>query len=41
MSKKKPLSQGQLRRMRANQTKRLKRGDDDTQQAELQDNLLG
>jgi ribosome biogenesis GTPase len=41
VSKKKPLSQGQLRRMRANQTKRLKRNDDNSQHAELQDNLLG
>lgn len=40
MSKKKPLSQGQLRRMRANQTKRLKRNDDNDA-PELQDNLLG
>ncbi len=41
MSKKKPLSQGQRRRMRANQEKRLQRkqaGDTDT---ELQDSSLG
>ncbi|QIR13609.1 small ribosomal subunit biogenesis GTPase RsgA [Shewanella aestuarii] len=40
MSKKKPLSQGQLRRMRANQTKRLKRADTDKDSPDIQDHLL-
>ncbi|MCE9687034.1 small ribosomal subunit biogenesis GTPase RsgA [Shewanella sp. AS16] len=41
MSKKKPLSQGQLRRMRANHEKRLQRGNSDKNLPELQDNSLG
>ena len=40
VSKKKPLSQGQLRRMRANQSKRLKRSDSASDNADLQDHLL-
>lgn len=41
MSKKKPLSQGQLRRMRDNQSKRLARSQSTKPETELQDNLLG
>jgi ribosome biogenesis GTPase / thiamine phosphate phosphatase len=41
VSKKKPLSQGQLRRMRDNQSKRLKRSHTQDTTNELQDNLLG
>ncbi|WP_394204343.1 small ribosomal subunit biogenesis GTPase RsgA [Shewanella waksmanii] len=41
MSKKKPLSQGQRRRMRANQEKRLQRRADENQAPELQDSSLG
>ncbi|MGL4837149.1 MAG: small ribosomal subunit biogenesis GTPase RsgA [Shewanella sp.] len=41
MSKKKPLSQGQLRRMRANHEKRLNRDTDAKQTPELQDSSLG
>ncbi|MEZ9139435.1 MULTISPECIES: small ribosomal subunit biogenesis GTPase RsgA [unclassified Shewanella] len=41
MSKKKPLSQGQKRRMRDNQSKRLKRKDNPDQTTDLQDSLLG
>ena len=41
MSKKKPLSQGQRRRMRANQEKRLQRHDSGNGTPELQDSSLG
>lgn len=41
MSKKKPLSQGQKRRMRANQEKRLQRKDSGSNAPELQDSSLG
>ncbi|MCH4295722.1 small ribosomal subunit biogenesis GTPase RsgA [Shewanella sp. 3B26] len=41
MSKKKPLSHGQLRRMRANHEKRLNRGKPEKQLPELQDSSLG
>ncbi|CAM2908378.1 small ribosomal subunit biogenesis GTPase RsgA [Shewanella amazonensis] len=41
VSKKKPLSHGQLRRMRANHEKRLSRGKLDNQAPELQDSSLG
>ncbi|RTR35039.1 small ribosomal subunit biogenesis GTPase RsgA [Shewanella atlantica] len=41
MSKKKPLSQGQRRRMRANQEKRLQRKDSGSNAPELQDSSLG
>lgn len=41
MSKKKPLSHGQLRRMRANQEKRLKRSKLASDAPELQDSSLG
>ncbi|ASJ95576.1 small ribosomal subunit biogenesis GTPase RsgA [Shewanella marisflavi] len=41
MSKKKPLSQGQRRRMRANQEKRLQRKDTENATVELQDSSLG
>ncbi|NKF49496.1 small ribosomal subunit biogenesis GTPase RsgA [Shewanella sp. WXL01] len=41
MSKKKPLSKGQLRRMRDNQSKRLSRKAAKADTPELQDNLLG
>ncbi|QLE86893.1 small ribosomal subunit biogenesis GTPase RsgA [Shewanella sp. Scap07] len=41
MSKKKPLSHGQRRRMRANHEKRLQRRADDNQAPELQDSSLG
>ncbi|MBW8182630.1 small ribosomal subunit biogenesis GTPase RsgA [Shewanella nanhaiensis] len=41
MSKKKPLSQGQRRRMRANQEKRLQRQDSGNNAPELQDSSLG
>ncbi|WP_394130358.1 small ribosomal subunit biogenesis GTPase RsgA [Shewanella maritima] len=41
MSKKKPLSKGQLRRMRANQNKRLSRKEANADNQEIQDNLLG
>ncbi|NRD75372.1 small ribosomal subunit biogenesis GTPase RsgA [Shewanella sp. VB17] len=41
MSKKKPLSQGQRRRMRANQEKRLQRHDSGNSTPELQDSSLG
>ncbi len=41
MSKKKPLSQGQRRRMRANQEKRLQRKDAGNPSTELQDSSLG
>ncbi len=41
MSKKKPLSHGQLRRMRANQEKRLKRSKSASDTPELQDSSLG
>ncbi|MBR9727679.1 small ribosomal subunit biogenesis GTPase RsgA [Shewanella intestini] len=41
MSKKKPLSKGQLRRMRDNQSKRLSRKASAADTPELQDNLLG
>lgn len=40
MSKKKPLSKGQLRRMRANHSKRLSRKDTTDESSELQDHLL-
>ena len=40
MSKKKPLSQGQKRRMRANQEKRLQRKDSGSKAPELQDSSL-
>ncbi|MBE7214040.1 small ribosomal subunit biogenesis GTPase RsgA [Shewanella benthica] len=40
MSKKKPLSQGQKRRMRANQEKRLQRKDSGSNAPELQDSSL-
>ncbi len=41
MSKKKPLSQGQLRRMRANHEKRLNRDSGDKNTPELQDSSFG
>jgi ribosome biogenesis GTPase len=41
VSKKKPLSHGQLRRMRANHEKRLNRGKPEKQLPELQDSSLG
>lgn len=41
MSKKKPLSQGQLRRMRANHEKRLNRDNGEKSTPELQDSSLG
>ncbi|MCZ4337612.1 small ribosomal subunit biogenesis GTPase RsgA [Shewanella colwelliana] len=41
MSKKKPLSQGQRRRMRANHEKRIQRQEAGTSTAELQDSSLG
>ncbi|MBO6198299.1 MAG: GTPase RsgA, partial [Psychrobacter sp.] len=41
MSKKKPLSQGQLRRMRANHEKRLNRDSGEKNTPELQDSSLG
>ncbi|MBT1443852.1 small ribosomal subunit biogenesis GTPase RsgA [Shewanella sp. JM162201] len=41
MSKKKPLSHGQLRRMRANHEKRLSRTKQENQLPELQDSSLG
>lgn len=41
MSKKKPLSHGQLRRMRANHEKRLNRSDSDKAMPDIQDSSLG
>ncbi|QSX29483.1 small ribosomal subunit biogenesis GTPase RsgA [Shewanella cyperi] len=41
MSKKKPLSHGQLRRMRANHEKRLSRGSTENQLPEINDSSLG